>query len=551
MKGTEAPRNPILALRTLVALLIFLACAGCGKGLNQRGVIPRYQDEVGAAKLTVISVAPWEQVEPLLTPDFSLTATDALQKIGPAVRAEGEAYLRTFSAAVKTLLPTIPSPKTPEKPDAKTPEAPKMGELPSQSGPQDILSTAQTPMSESSRYRLALALYQEVQLLNHYISHVALKPGWKAFLVSMDVGLLSWHRRAEVDAQVIVTFVPEKPTSADPPWPQVITIIMSDDIELNQHSRQVKNAFQLALSLAGMLYSVQAAADVGRISEELLRTTGRDVNSLQLVASASPNALMVRFGAGYGVETRYQLWPQSRRVHALLLVPEGHQHRPMVAITHAIFRTTDGQEIPARPYADIVELNTAEFNALLGLGSGDRLSEDEVKKLWAFYHDGNIGQFYNFWACKRLEAQFHAAWTAMARLSIRSRWSYSPVILPQSEIEKIDSPAKPGERYAAFHDGKTIRSRIPGHWLSLDPGRWQLRIGTAQGNTAHLLPLSVNRVSDHLVEVTFPSALTTMGTGNETTLTLTYKHAPDRDGVVNTTTVDLLRVDAPPAPSPK
>jgi len=503
-----------------------------------------YQDEVGTGKLSVVSVALWDEVAAAITPDFSLTVAAALDRVGLSVRAEDEAYLQQFTAALQISLPSSTTPQTGAPSVAKALEPPKLGDLPALSEVKGTLGTPKSTVSESGRFRLGLALYQEVQLLNSYIKQVNRDQGWKAYLASMDVALLP-ARRAEVDAQVMISFVPkleDVPSSS----PTVIPIVVSDDIEINQHSRQVKDVVQLMLSLVGNVYGVQGAAELGRINEELLRAVGRDINTLQVVASASPNALVVRFGASYGVETRYALYSQTRRVHALLLVPPDFKGNELFAVTNVVFTRTDGSQIPGRDYADVLERNTKEINARLGVQPGNLLKKEDVDELWTHYHQADMVKFIGVLTRKVPKDRFHAAWTEMARLSARTPWSYAKIVLPETreqEFDEIELIIPPAERYAALDDGKMIRSHVPGRGLSLEPGRWKLRVANG-GTVAHLLPVSVSRVSDRLVEVKFPSPADRSKTPQ---LSLVYRHFRS----TKTTTLDLVRVEVSPLPTPK
>lgn len=166
--------EPRLFGSVLSCVLLFL---GCERPLYGPGAAFKYQDDVGTAKLTVVSVAPWEQIESLV-PDFALTGREALQQVAATGRAESEAYLTARRLLLEIGLGGRPSGKAGdqadakaaqsavEQPDAKPAPPTKRIEPQSMKEMQGVLKElldaldAKTAISASSRHRLALALYQ-------------------------------------------------------------------------------------------------------------------------------------------------------------------------------------------------------------------------------------------------------------------------------------------------------------------------------------------------------------------------------------------------------
>ena len=524
-----------------------MALAGCGAQLYERGATFQYQDQVGIAKLTVVSVVRWEDVEQDLLPNFKLEAEKALQQVARSVRSEDETYLSSLRGALKLTLPGAPAPQVPQQSAKGASGAEESG---GQASSERSVSKGQAPsdtvpdVSASIQYRLAVALFQEVQLLRNYIRHVAREKDSEAFLVSMDVGGIPL-RRAEVDAEVLVTFIGRCPTAGGDAclWtPAVVPVILSDDVELNRHSRQVQNALQLSLAIAGAIKGIGVGSNIESARQELLRTLGRDINSLQVVTSATPNSLAVRFGAGYGVETRYALFPQTRRIHALLFVPKEHVGKPLQVLSHSLFRYVDGKDIQIRPQSDVLRLNTEDFIAHTGIP----VTEKDLEKLWKYYHESSGDYFIRFWKERNLEYVVPVAWAEIARLSTRSRWSYNGVPLPAPKPDELDLPGEGREPYAAFDDGRAIRIRIGGKRLSPEPGRWKFSV-SANGETIHVLPTSVKSISDRLMELEFPPAALDAATIKlSPAIVLTYENNAGK-----TRSVPLRYVKVSEAPSPK
>lgn len=531
-------------LARLIFVVVCLVVTGCGwMNLYEKGTKFDYQDEVGIAKLSVISVTPWEEIEKALIPNFKLEASEALQKVGDSVRVVDEAYLRSLSATLQLSLPSGSTPKSEtDSSKIETPKTPGQtsGNAPGQasgSSPGQPIAASSQLLSSASQYQLATALFQEVQLLNSYIKHVMKEENSEAYLISMDVALLP-ARKAEVDAFALISFVGVPNEQCDPDLkqscysaPTVMPAILSEDMELSRHTRQVQNLRQIALSIAGAVQGVGGRGAIDQKAQELLKATGRDVNTLQIVASAATNALIVRFGAGYGVETDYALFPQARRVHALLFVPKdqtGNSRKSLFGVAHTIFQYADGKDIPVRSYADRLRLNSSEFSKHTGLN----VSEDELDKLWKYFHVGQIDEFEKIWKGKRDCPQgqqngcLHVvpvALAEMARLSLRSPWSYSQIQLPvkkSKQKDEVEIPGSGNEQYVAFDDGQAVQARVVGKWLSSELHRWKLKIQTQSGGIVNLLPNSITPLSDRLVELAFPS-LKPFNPGN--TVQVTYE----------------------------
>ena len=78
-----------------VAFIVLAVCGalvGChhGRSLYEEGEVPDFQDEVGTAKVSVVSVTPIEDAVGVLCPDFQLTSDEALARVALPARAENE-----------------------------------------------------------------------------------------------------------------------------------------------------------------------------------------------------------------------------------------------------------------------------------------------------------------------------------------------------------------------------------------------------------------------------------------------------------------------------
>jgi hypothetical protein len=537
-------------LTLLTTLLVLpLSPLGCSPQY-EKGARFRYQDEVGFAKVSVVSVAPWSEVAPVLVTNFKLTPEDAVKKAAQSGRTVDEVIANAISVALTSkLTPTTVGSTTADtgnstspsgagdsttddstdttasaddagetdKGDSTTPGTDSSNKTSSSQNAANASAAAVTAMPALTQYRTGAALYQEVMLTPTYIDHVAGDYGATPYFVTMDVGLFPASPKAEVNALVTVAFVGTD-AGGNLEWsPTVVPVMSSEDLEINEHSRSVHNTLNVALEIAGTAPNgMGSSGKFNDAFDKLSKLGGKDVNSLQLVSSASPDSLIVRFGASYGVKTEYALYPQARRVHCLVWVPKdkvsmlrnpkagGH----LFALANANFRYTqsphpswdafareDGAEIPVRSGKAKLATNLCQFSAETGLS----LSDDDLKGLWGAFQTGDTEEFNKILRRNGLGKAAPTAWAEMARLGLHSPWSFSEIHLPK--------PAPPSaHRFLAVDDGKQISLTLPTADFPAEPGCWSMEAPAVLGDGASILPKSVARSTAHrTVALTFAS----------------------------------------------
>ncbi len=108
-KGRWTSRSSVV----IPLLAAFVVLNSCTAHQYEEGARFRYQDEVGFAKVSVISVAPWNRVGPFLSPEFDMTADKALAAVAQVGRRQDESLSSTVSAAITgqfTPLSNLPGP---------------------------------------------------------------------------------------------------------------------------------------------------------------------------------------------------------------------------------------------------------------------------------------------------------------------------------------------------------------------------------------------------------------------------------------------------------
>ena len=386
------PRQRHAARRWLtlcLCLQIAIAPSGCRTAERVfQPVRAENMRDAGSVHLAVLAVAPWSDYVQALRPNFELTADQALAKVARDGRWHNQENQSAQGAGAESVLLDQPSAtgRQPAKPmpGMQVPQAYLEGPYvrlgpggaqpgaDSESGPDAML-----------KYSAAAALYQEVQLLNRYISDAAIPAGFRPYMVRLQVSLMPSRRHAPYDAYTTLSFfIPgehgndegSEPPSQSPkhttddgifdgPFgngPKVLPLLVTDNLEASLESRSFENIRTLLLSLldypgnsfiepmfSGMLH--------GAVRDQVF---GRDLNSLLTVARLSENTLRIRLGATQEATANYAMVPRNHNITLLLMVPEGAPPLMEVVSKTVLVDTENGDELvasDARAQGEVLE----------------------------------------------------------------------------------------------------------------------------------------------------------------------------------------------------
>ena len=134
-----------------------------------------------------------------------------------------------------------------------------------------------------------------------------------------------------------------------------------------------------------------------------------------------------------------------------------------------------------------------------------------------------------FFKEKHLEGLTPIAWAEMAELATRNSWSYARLEFPIAQ--DVMEPAKDGA-YAGFYDDKVIRVKVLGKQMSTEAERWGLKVKDAGGDVSYIIAVSATRVTDQVIEVTFPISGILPGdhAKGQPALSVTYREGIRPDG---------------------
>lgn len=262
------------------------------------------------------------------------------------------------------------------------------------------------------KYQAALALYQEVQLMNKEVQNIASRRCFVAYMVQLKIGVLPYRRYLPYDVHARVSFfpvwrvsveangtgktrpavqkirsknstagitgfsifrrnqvTPSTPTKEEKnapactgerssaPLPEVVPVLVTDDIERAVESRSVEVANQIALALSYLSPTLGGRGHLDKLQQSIQAAFGQDINSALTVTRQTDNTLYVRIGAVENATSGLSLTGRTYDVAVLLLVPKVYFSRQanegstahVEIVTYSEFRNaTSGAVLPER-----------------------------------------------------------------------------------------------------------------------------------------------------------------------------------------------------------
>jgi hypothetical protein len=184
-------------------------------------------------------------------------------------------------------------------------------------------------------YTAATALYQEVTMLNRYVTDAALRSGYTPYVIRIQMQVTPFARHQPYDVYANIAFFPESykfkdecpdtvPTSekgmARYTKAKVLPLLATDNLEglLKSRTTDVIRQFALALSVANTGLTGQGS--LARTREELNSVLGSDLNSLFTVGRVTDNTISVRLGAAQEATGKYAMIPRTHNITLVLMV---------------------------------------------------------------------------------------------------------------------------------------------------------------------------------------------------------------------------------------
>lgn len=319
--------------------------------------------EAGAVHLAVQSVVPWELCANELLPGFRLDSEEALQKVLPTTQSMTTASMSSSQIGVSRQEAGVANPQKPSNESLGI----RLGD----SGP--LQQERSEPVLQ---YQTANALLQEVQLMNRAPLDVPVPPGYRAYLVRLQISLVPQRRNSPYDVYSLLSFfyagagvqkVRLRGDDTEPDserGPRVLSLLVSDSYEASRQDRSSAAVQRLALNLLSTPGSAVSSIAAEFLSAEMqAQVRGRDLNNLLNVARASENTLRVRMGAMQQGSAQHAVVPRTHTVSVLVAVPEDAPGELDVVARSTWVSTKTGEPLPLEDERDLlarIEAITAE-----------------------------------------------------------------------------------------------------------------------------------------------------------------------------------------------
>ena len=396
------------------ALIVAALLCGCPNSSFLTDASPESRDQVAAALISVNTVAPWSQVAEAVQPNFALKADEALAQVVPTTARIQEQILSAFGATLALGLPQTSRQTTATTTGGTSTQDVSPGTTTTTTTSSDNTSTTTTrspgiapqvptgipanaalpggqgvagniDIDPMLKYQAALALYQQVQLMNRQVQNVLQMTCYAPFLVQMKLSLLPYRRNLPFDLHGRVSFFPgklsphapmtgirqlrapaghaeaakaleaAKDNCAETDLPFVVPLLVTDDIERAIKSRAAETAQQIGFALSAMQQGVGANASVNNLKQAIDAVSAQDFNSRYTVARLADNTLYLRIGAANQASGGNALVGQTYDVSLLLLIPktyfpgQGDIQPTIRVVSHTEFReASSGRILPSR-----------------------------------------------------------------------------------------------------------------------------------------------------------------------------------------------------------
>lgn len=298
--------------------------------------------ELGSVHITLLPPLLFEEYKNTIQPNFAMTADKALNEAVPITmsRYSFDGRSTTFSAQVNLPTKSFDKEKTTQLEDEvetvtrTDKEMEKSGDVPDVETEPGTLSDSTFPITNAElaidpllKYWTATAIYQEVQLINHYFKSMSLDTDYVPYIVRLQVTTLPKMRNAPYDTFVDIFFSnassdEEEDKALVHNRPVIFPMLVTDNLESQMNKLSVEQVKDLALALKGMVKGVGFGTSLTDYHKLIKAALGRDYNSLLTVARFDNNALRVRIGAMQQAASAYSIIPRNHIISLIVMVPK-------------------------------------------------------------------------------------------------------------------------------------------------------------------------------------------------------------------------------------
>ncbi len=361
-------------------------------------------DEAGSAQIAVLSVTKWDDAKADMQPKFTLDEAGALTAVLPVTSASEDKLYQAAALGLRVAGPTTTFSNTDsgessssagtsadtkttivtnadgttvttgtgtngttgstlDSSDSKTTTTKASGDASkltvTQGDKGDLKPTATAPALGTDpmlQYQTAAALYQDVKMLNRYVTDAVVGEGASAYVVHLKVSVSPKMHNLPYDAYTEISFLPSdiEHTETCPGTVEIEPLFATENLEALQSSRSREAAQQMALALTAMIGAYGTAGDASRVDHRLHDILGRDYNSTLNVSRLSASTALVRFGAVQNTLSNYAMMNKENRVTLLVI------YRPYKGTRTDCPQPTASERLTVVSRTDFVDTNTGK-----------------------------------------------------------------------------------------------------------------------------------------------------------------------------------------------
>nr|VFJ50444.1 MAG: hypothetical protein BECKDK2373B_GA0170837_102820 [Candidatus Kentron sp. DK] len=311
----------------LLTISISLALIGYASHLLYPSKVLSDRVDAAAFSISAPFVARLDDYGDLLSPDFKkITAEEALEKVLPTTSVTEQKILDALGVSLALGLQRKGGEETtaPENLD-KTGLATLLERSPGASDSTEKLDT-----DPFLRYQAAMALFQEVRLLNDQIKAAALWNGMKAYIIRLQFNVVPFARSRPYDLYATVSFFPSTKTDGSKGTSKreenkgirILPLLVTDNLETESASRSLDTIRQLSLAVNALWSGETLGGGLTKKQQQIDDIFAKDTNSLLTIGQVSANTARVRIGAARQASSRYAMIPRNHHVTLLMMVPE-------------------------------------------------------------------------------------------------------------------------------------------------------------------------------------------------------------------------------------
>ena len=421
MKSRYSFRAPNSLLGVVVACLFLLfLLVGCGFDVPKPNTVTN-QEDLGSVHVTVFPLVDFEDHKERLKPKFTLSGDSALNKVAPTTSSLSKNQIKSIASNLSLGFPTKEvtktlMTKTVDGVDTSSEErksTSKSGNIPED----EVLSESIRRVIEGeskdneisnldplTKYWTAAALYQEVQLLNEYISDINLDDKYQAFITRVQISQIPYIRRAPYDAIVDLSFfVQSKGKDSGTTLPIVLPMLVTDNLELSNKSYHLETVRNLSLALQGMIGNVGLKVGTDAYNQLITEILGHDINSLLTVGRLHNNILRVRLGAMQQGGGLYAVVPHTQTVSLVVLIRKKENtadgYDLIVTSKTEWKHTSDPEKNPIISDSNFQKY-LKKFNKFSVDIGYSKISIEEFNKIITAYNDNDFDEFKKYFKPK-------------------------------------------------------------------------------------------------------------------------------------------------------